>query len=606
MADESKGTETAYVRHEAETIGQLIGRTGVVLEPGVITHVGNDIVFNDTAHSEELAYLITAANATVVENLPTGHFLREDKTRSSTIAAAAQTTKQAPNKHGKDSSSLHASSHTFDRPDGDNSKAPPSLHRKEVPLVFQHLAFRSLVETMAAGSSSIPVDFVTAVAALVHEARFHFVDEDARESWEYPLLTRVLTWGDASDVLAFQGEQHAHPATTIKTGAGTGSEAVSATKFRTDAHIGMPLRRAAYHSVRTYPLSPTTVPGVVLSAVRAADKHLLGIVEVKNELGVRGSARDQLDAYYFQHVARHHGEGSDMPMFLLGRSGPFIHVCAGLTRSHPQIDDLTGLHELVRHDVDPDRFDAGVHLFWALRQALMVLATAAVGKVPRWERPFPCMDIVRDALGLEADAKLRIVQKLKTQVYRMLVGGQLRVLKFARYYHPQCHEAMATEALAPAILKKAQLLKWHIVLMEDLPEHWSLLQVIQEVGVQHVHGLRTKEELEATVRPLLEAVHAHNMVFGDFRPPNIMVRLQHYSLDEDADVLYKVTAMRLIDFELSGEVGTVRPSVRLNPKVFSDGVIDCTSGNVTFQTGQDLDMLSRMWDTYVQPDSSAE
>ena len=579
MADESKA-ETAYVQHEAETIGQLAERTGLVLKPGVIDRIDTDTLFDGKKHSGELADLITAANATVVQTLPTGHFLREDTKRSSTIAAAVHTTKQSPNKHGKDSSSLHTSSHIFDRPDDDDSKAPSPLHRKEVPLVFQHTAFRTLVETMAAGSASIPVDFVTAVAALVHEARFHFVDDGAREYCEYPLLTRVLTWGDAGDVLAFQGERHAYPAATIKAGARTGSGAVSATKFRTNAHIRMPLPRAESHSMCGYPLPPTMTPCAVLCAVHATTKHLLGIVEAKNELGVSGSAQDQLAAYYFQQVARHHGEGGDMPIFLVGISGPYIHVCAGLTRSHPQVDDLTGLHELVRLDADPNRFDTVVCLFWALRQALMVLANTAVTDVPRWELPFPCMDVVREVLGLGADTELRIVQKLKTQVYRMLVGDKLCVLKFARYYHPQCHEAMATEALAPAIIKKAQLLNWHMVLMEDLPEHWSLQQVIQEVGVQHVHGLRTKEELEATVRPLLETVHAHNMVFGDFRPPNIMVRLQHYRMEEDADVMYKAVDVQLIDFELSGEVGTARPPVVLNPKAFGDSVIDCTSGNV--------------------------
>jgi len=93
--------------------------------------------------------------------------------------------------------------------------------------------------------------------------------------------------------------------------------------------------------------------------------------------------------------------------------------------------------------------------------------------------------------------------------------------------------------------------------MEDLQQHWSLYRVIREIGVQHVHGLRNNDELQATLRPLLDAVHTTGHAFGDFRPPNIMVRLRKH---EDAgEVRFTAVDLKLVDFELCGAVGSPWP-----------------------------------------------
>jgi len=86
-----------------------------------------------------------------------------------------------------------------------------------------------------------------------------------------------------------------------------------------------------------------------------AKKHYLALFEAKNELTSSGCATAQLGAYYCQHVARRMFVEGDMP--LVAVAGPAIHVSAALTRSHPQIDDLTGIQRLVLQVCDPKDFD---------------------------------------------------------------------------------------------------------------------------------------------------------------------------------------------------------------------------------------------------------
>jgi len=104
----------------------------------------------------------------------------------------------------------------------------------------------------------------------------------------------------------------------------------------------------------------------------------------------------------------------------------------------------------------------------------------------------------------------------------------------------------------------------HILFMEDLQQHWSLYRVIRD---QHVHGLRNNDELQATLRPLLDAIHATGHAFGDFRPPIIMVRLRKH---EDAgEARFTAVDLKLVDFELCGAVGSPWPrGLELNPEVF--------------------------------------
>ena len=294
----------------------------------------------------------------------------------------------------------------------------------------------------------------------------------------------------------------------------------------------------------------------------------------------------------------------DLPMFLVAINGATIQVSAALTRFCPQLDHITGIQRLVARAIDPHGFDNTVRLLWALRHALILLGQLPVQKgvgrtghgtghvVPDFEAPYPCLDVVRDTLGFAADTTFRFVQRLTDQVFRVLVNGQPRVLKFARYYAPECHKRMAKLGLAPRIIRHRVLLDWHILFMEDLQQHWSLYRVIREIGVQHVHGLRNNDELQATLRPLLDAVHATGHAFGDFRPPNIMVRLRKH---EDAgEVRFTAVDLKLVDFELCGAVGSPWPRWELNPEVF-----DMSRERERYNVEDDTVMLETMWQTYV-------
>ena len=607
MADESK--HDFLGRSDVDTIGDFLKRHELA-DDAVDMVQDRTTLFNSDAHSDLPVFYITACDVAVQDYLSAGHPLREAADRAGAITAAAQTTKKAPNRHGKDASQLHSSSSTFGRNPRSRSKPKRSarLHANEVPLALQHQAFRTFRETVTAGLDAVPIDFVATVEALSDNAVNKFDTEGKREDAVYPRLSDVLTWGTAGDVLTFKGEQTSEvkTAVTVTTAAGKQHKVVAA-GFRTDAHVGT--SAVVARSCIRPALSLTQCRPYATRAAHATGGHVLAYVETKNELSSSGSAMDQLSAYYFQHVAWNHGKQGDMPLFLVAVSGPFIQVSGGLTRSHPQIDELTDIHRLVQRTYSPAGFEKSVAMLWALRQALVVLASMPVTTVPRWEQPFPRMDVVRDALSLGADKVLRIVQQLKTQVYRMLVGDELRILKVARYYDPECHKVLAENdgrPMAPAIVAHAEVFGWHLVLMEDLTQHWSLSQVIQEVDVRRVHGLRTRPELEATLQQLLAPLHDKGIVFGDFRPPNIMLRLERFRDDADTEVAYKAVDLHLVDFELSGKVGQPRPPVKLNAKAFSEGVVDCTSGDVKHALDQDTDMIERIWKVYVEKEDEDE
>jgi len=107
-----------------------------------------------------------------------------------------------------------------------------------------------------------------------------------------------------------------------------------------------------------------------------------------------------------------------------------------------------------------------------------------IHKVPRFELPFPCLDVVRDALGLDVDTRLRVVQKLKTEVFCVTLNGTAHhaahELKFARYCHLECHTAMADLGLTPDVQHHWVVLDWHTLIMEDLKQYWLLYYMALE------------------------------------------------------------------------------------------------------------------------------
>ena len=352
MADESK--HDFLGRPDVDTIGDFLKRHELA-DDAVDMVQDRTTLFNSDAHSDLPVFYITACDVAVQDYLSAGHPLREAADRAGAITAAAQTTKKAPNRHGKDASQLHSSSSTFGRNPRSRSKPKRSarLHANEVPLALQHHAFRTFRETVTAGLDAVPIDFVATVEALADNAVNKLDTEGKREDAVHPRLSDVLTWGTAGDVLAFKGEQTSEVKTAVTVTAAAGKQhKVVAAGFRTDAHVGTSAV-VARSCIRPAPSLTQCRPYAAINATRAAHAtggHVLAYVETKNELSSSGSAMDQLSAYYFQHVAWNHGKQGDMPLFLVAVSGPFIQVSGGLTRSHPQYSSARAT------DLQPRRF----------------------------------------------------------------------------------------------------------------------------------------------------------------------------------------------------------------------------------------------------------
>lgn len=503
------------------------------------------VEFSEDEHAHLPVWSIHGIRHPFEEHLPRGHYCREVRQRHAALRAAAATTRVTPCSHGKKSKELHLSNHTFGRlADG----------QTELPLMFHMAAARSFVETnLTVPGPPIPGDFMMLVEKLCRVSIRCFDSEAAREESVHPCLKEVLMYnetkkGEKSPApFAFEGRQHSVPAARLE-GAHK-EEEIEARGFRTDAHVSTFVSReeTCGYAWRVDSLC---------ALVGSLDGRLLAIIETKNELSSSGCAADQLGAYYLQHVVRNAASSGSMPLLLVAVAGCTLQVLAGCTHSHPQVDALSHV-QVLSPDRSNDCFFESVQLLWALRESLHVISArptlTAVG------HPFPCVGVARDALGLPPETRLRVVQKLSGRVFRVLFGEETLILKFSKHYALDCHDKMAELGMAPRIIHRTVLLGRHILLMEDLRQHWTLEEVMAR-SLNRVHGLHDEAAATTTLQSLLDKVHEAGFVFGDLSRHRIMCRLSRVVVDGGMTSGVQANDFKLIGFVQSGGIGDTRPT----------------------------------------------
>lgn len=115
----------------------------------------------------------------------------------------------------------------------------------------------------------------------------------------------------------------------------------------------------------------------------------------------------------------------------------------------------------------------------------------------------------------------------------MAVNGQTRevIVKFTYRYGKAGHKLLATAKLAPKLYfcEFDQDTMMHIIVMDFV--------VISAKGVIH------EEKYSSSLQRAVNLLHAHDLVFGDLRPQNVL-------LDEGG--------IKLVDFDWCGPVGKMR------------------------------------------------
>jgi serine/threonine protein kinase len=154
------------------------------------------------------------------------------------------------------------------------------------------------------------------------------------------------------------------------------------------------------------------------------------------------------------------------------------------------------------------------------------------------------------------------------------------VVKFVERYGERAHRILADEGLAPKLFFYGSPR-----LSEDQPSYRSLSMVVMEyidgetlAQVKEEMDAQTTEDVRIELRRAVHLLHDHGLVFGDLRPPNVMITKAH--------------RVKLIDFNWAGEKGQARYPDLMSPGInWPEGV----KALAVIETDHDFDMLSKFF-----------
>ena len=282
--------------------------------------------------------------------------------------------------------------------------------------------------------------------------------------------------------------------------------------------------------------------------------HPIYIQELKNEIGAGGAEPSlQALAYYdrFLHQPRLRNDTSTChPCMIVYLAGPHLGFagCAMTERSTLEVFSLVPLAYHSSHRLAEDNLAR--HLA-ALKKALITLQDYYLSRdsvrseIPATQssadpvlRLYPYPTTFRD---LRSKQPCLLVYKTTLADRKLLLtaeaDNQPICVKFVQRYGEHVHAWCAEQGFAPALIGVERLPGgWIMVVMERLDEMWTCMV---ELG----SGDRLK--YEDTMKTAVERLNAANMVHGDLRDTNVMVR-------ESGE-----PSIMLLDFDWSGIAGQV-------------------------------------------------
>jgi hypothetical protein len=129
-----------------------------------------------------------------------------------------------------------------------------------------------------------------------------------------------------------------------------------------------------------------------------------------------------------------------------------------------------------------------------------------------------------------------------------LPNGTQVTIKFARHYGAQAHRLLAEAELAPHLYhadEDSSKHYWRMIVMDHIPDALRLDQF---------HGTRSDGQRVATcIQRAVDLLHRHELVFGDLRLANVLIRSQNQPL-----------RAYLVDFDWSGKAGEARYPVGIS------------------------------------------
>jgi serine/threonine protein kinase len=150
------------------------------------------------------------------------------------------------------------------------------------------------------------------------------------------------------------------------------------------------------------------------------------------------------------------------------------------------------------------------------------------------------------------------------------------VVKFVDRYGQRAHQILADQGLAPKLLYCGSPR-----LNDNEPTYQSISMVVMEYVDGDTFAVAKPKDSVETVRPAVERalklLHSHGLVFGDLRPPNVMIT--------------KGGEVKLIDFNWAGEEGQAKYPPLISPEIaWPEGV----EALAVMRKEHDLDMLRKL------------
>jgi serine/threonine protein kinase len=154
------------------------------------------------------------------------------------------------------------------------------------------------------------------------------------------------------------------------------------------------------------------------------------------------------------------------------------------------------------------------------------------------------------------------------------------VVKFIEPYGERAHRILATKGLAPKLFFCGSP-----CLSDEQPSYRSLSMVVMEyidgkTLTQVKMNAQTTEKVRLELWRALDLLHDRGLVFGDLRPPNVMITKEH--------------KVKLIDFNWAGEEGQARypsPSLISSDIKWAAGV----EALGVIKKDHDMEMLDRLF-----------
>lgn len=274
------------------------------------------------------------------------------------------------------------------------------------------------------------------------------------------------------------------------------------------------------------------------------------------------------------------------PSFITALSGPWVIVLGAIFTTRAIVQRLTD-YIWVGHARELDDAHALrlARVFTGLRAGIASLREFyEVPELKTTNRFCPlATECTEQKDGTNTKLGFRYIRPLKaddpSNVAFLAVDDQdssrLLVVKFAEHYGEDAHRSLAAAGLAPPLLYCGPV--WSDGPARDGcgSRKMVVIEYIKGKSAYELYGsCPLPQSARQAARTAVEHLHSAGFVFGDLRPPNLMIKdgKGDGGGEEDEDL---ETRTKLIDFDWAGRAGTARYPLHLSEGIrWAPGVAD--------------------------------